>query len=412
MNRSRPRLPDFVRPRIPDLVVTLGSVTVVTILTLGAYLIAVLFLGRKLSREDFGYFNLWVSALNVLGSISLLGFPNALVRNYPRERLSRSAWPRLGRPFLALTLLVCAIGTIIFDLVYHLNPGDALWLFAASAFIGQTQHPTTVLQIFRRFSTAQGLQTLWRPFLLLGVLALLAAHHLTISRMPLLIAVAGLLQLVASEWAARSAPRGPDAISLREMSGDAMVFSGLYVAAILLTRLDSFFLAKLLDLDALGLYAALSFFTLTGYGVVSIAVGQVLRPKLASGEPIKTRRLTWGLAILGGTIGLALAWVSPWLMPAVFSSRYAGDHRVIVGLLALAGLFQVLYAVPSSRIGVVSSTRSLRVFLPVSLSALVVDAILLLWLVPRFGLAGAALASALTWMWRAATAWMVAGRKS
>jgi len=397
--------------RIPDLLVTLGSVTGVTVLTLGAYLIAVLFLGRKLSREDFGYFNLWVSALNVLGSISLLGFPNALVRNYPRDRLARSAWPRLGRPFVALTLLVCAIGTAIFDMIYHLNARDALWLFAASAFVGQTQHPTTVLQVFRRFSVAQGLQTLWRPLMLLGVLGLLATHRLGVLWMPPVIAVAGLLQLLISEWAARSAPRGPDAISLRDMWGDATVFSGLYVAAILLTRLDSFFLAKLLDLDALGLYAALSFFTLTGYGVVSIAVGQVLRPKLASGEHIGTRRLTWGLAGLGGAVGVVLAFLSPWLMPAVFSSRYAGDHRVIVALLALAGLFQVLYAVPSSRIGVVSSTKSLRIFLPVSLSALVVDAVLLLWLVPRFGLAGAALASALTWLWRAATAWIVAGRE-
>jgi O-antigen/teichoic acid export membrane protein len=392
-------------------VLTLGSVTVVTVATLGTYLVAVLFLGRKLSREDFGYFNLWVSALNVLGSISLLGFPNALVRNYPRERLAQSAWPRLGRPLIGLTLLVCAIGTAIFDMIYHLSGRDALWLFAASAFVGQTQHPTTVLQIFRRFSVAQGLQTLWRPFLLVGVLALLALGRLSVGWMPPLIALAGVVQLVASEWAARKAPRGMEPLLLRHMWSDALVFSGLYVAAILLTRLDSFFLAKLLDLDALGLYAALSFFTLTGYGVVSIAVGQVLRPKLASREHIATRKLTWGLAFLGAAIGLVLAWLSPWLMPAVFSSRYAGDHRAIVALLALAGLFQVLYAVPSSRIGVVSSAKSLRVFLPVSLSALVVDAVLLLWLVPRFGLAGAALASALTWVWRAATAWMVAGRE-
>jgi len=399
------------RPRLPDLVLTLGSVTVVTVLTLGAYLVAVLFLGRKLSREDFGYFNLWVSGLNVLGSISLLGFPNALVRNYPRDVLARSAWPRLGRPLVALTLLVCAMGTAIFDWIYHLNARDALWLFAASAFVGQTQHPTTVLQVFRRFSIAQGLQTLWRPLMLVGVVALWALHRLGVGWMPPLIALAGLVQLVASEWAARSAPRGSESITLRDMWSDAMVFSGLFVAATLLTRLDSFFLAKLLDLDALGLYSALSFFTLTGYGVVSIAVGQVLRPKLASREHVGTKKLTWGLAIFGGAIGLVLAWISPWLMPAVFSSRYAGDHRLVVACLALAGLFQVLYAVPSSRIGVVSSTKSLRLFFPVSLSALVVDAVLLWWLVPRYGLAGAALASALTWIWRASSAWMVASRE-
>ena len=398
------------RGRVPDLVLTLGSVTGVTVATLGAYLLAVLLLGRRLSREDFGYMNLWISALNVLGSVSLLGFPNALVRNFPRERLAESAWPRLGRPFIGLTLLVSAIGALVFDLIYHLPPRDALWLFAASAFIGQSQHPATVLQIFRRFSIAQGMLTLWRPLFLLAVLGALAVDQFTVQWLLPWVALAGCIQLLVSEACARNMPRGPHPVSLRAMWGDAMVFSGLYVAAILLTRLDAFFLAKLLDLEALGLYAALSFFTLTGYGVVAIAVGQVLRPKLASRERIATNRLTWGLAVLGALVGALLAWVSPWLVPAVFSSRYSGDHRGVVALLALSGLFQVLYAVPSSRIGVLSSAQSLRLFLPVSLSALVIDAILLIVLVPHFGLSGAALASALTWICRTTTAWIIAGR--
>lgn len=398
------------RGRVPDLVLTLGSVTGVTVVTLGTYFLAVLLLGRRLSREEFGYFNLWISALNVLGSISLLGFPNALVRNFPRERLAESAWPRLGRPFIGLTLLVTAAGVLVFDLIYRMPPRDALWLLAASAFIGQSQHPATVLQIFRRFSIAQGVLTLWRPLLLIAVLAALLSNSFTMRWLLPWVALAGCVQLLVAEACARNLPRGRDPVSLRAMWGDATVFSGLYVAAILLTRLDAFFLAKLLDLEALGLYAALSFFTLTGYGVVAIAVGQVLRPKLASRERIAMNRLTWGLIVLGSLAGALLAWISPWLVPAVFSSRYGGDHRDVVALLALSGLFQVLYAVPSSRIGVLSSTRSLRLFLPVSLSALVLDVVLLLVLVPRFGLSGAALASALTWAWRTTTAWIIAGR--
>jgi len=154
------------------------------------------------------------------------------------------------------------------------------------------------------------------------------------------------------------------------------------------------------------LYSALTFFTLTGYGVLAIAVGQVLRPALASRESMPLRKLTWGLAGGGLVVGVVLTLVSPTLVPAVFSERYAGDHRVVVAILSLAGVLQMLYALPSSRIGTVSPPRTLRAFVPVSLSAVAVDLVLLWILVPRYGLTGAAAASAITWAWRTGTAWL------
>ncbi len=387
---------------------TMGAVTAVTLVTLAAYLAAMLLLGRNLPRERFGYLTLWVYALNLLGAASLLGFPNALLRHFPRERLRAARWPSLYPPMALLNVTVCAAGALAFRGIYGAPWGDTLALFVASASVGLSLLPVTMLQIFRRFALAQGIYTLWRPALLATVLWMLARGRL--DELPLLVAVAGagILQLGIALFALRREPRGEAPMGLRGMAPDAAVFTGLFLSAMLILRLDSFFLPKLMDLDALGLYSALSFLMLTGYGVVSLALGQVLAPKLASRERVPLRMLTLLLVAGGLAAGFLLAAFSDKLLPFVFGDRYAGDHRATAAVLALAGLLQVLYAIPSSRIGVLASRRALRIYLPLSLTSLAVDAALLWTLVPRWGIAGAAAASACTWLWRVAAASIVA----
>ncbi len=385
----------------------MGSVSAVTLATLAAYLVAVLLLGRSLPRDRFGYLTLWVYALNLLGAASLLGFPNAVLRHLPRERLRESRWPSLYPSMAALNVAVCAAGALVFRALYAASWWDAGALFVASASVGFSLLPVTMLQIFRRFAIAQAIYTLWRPVLLATTLLLLLRGDLTERPLLAAVAAAGIAQLGLALVAMRREPRGETPVRLREMAPDAAVFSGLYVTAMLILRLDSFFLPKLMDLDALGLYSALSFLMLTGYGVVSLALGQVLSPKLASREPVPLGALTAILAAGGIAVGLALAAASNTLLPFLFGDRYAGDHRTAAAALALAGLLQMLYAVPSSRIGVLASARTLRLFLPLSLTSLAVDAALLWLLVPRWGITGAAAASAFTWLWRTAGAWAV-----
>ncbi len=303
---------------------------------------------------------------------------------------------------------MCAAGALVFRALYGASWWDTGALFVASASVGLSLLPVTMLQIFRRFAAAQGIYTLWRPVLL--AVTLLPARARAPHRAPAARRrrAAGILQLGLALVVMRRQPRGETPVGLRAMAPDAAVFSGLYVTAMLILRLDSFFLPKLMNLDALGLYSALSFLMLTGYGVVSLALGQVLSPKLASREPVPLRAVTALLVVGGIGVGLALAAASNTLLPLLFGDRYAGDHRVAAAVLALAGLLQVLYAIPSSRIGVLASARTLRIYLPLSLTSLAVDAALLWLLVPRWGITGAAAASAFTWLWRTAGAWVVA----
>lgn len=390
---------------------SMGGVTGVTLVTLAAYLVAVLLLGRRLEPDAFGRFNLWIYAFNLLGTASLVGFPNAILRHAPRERLDELDWPRWGRLLAPLAAAVSGLGALAFAAIYDLQPIETWLLGAGGAALGLSLWPVTLLQIQRRFVTAQAMFTLWRPVLLGGVLGGIVAAGTPQLRVVLLaVTVGATVQLIWGLRTLREVPHGDVRLPLRPMAGDAVVFAGLFVTAMLILRLDSFALPRLLDFAALGRYSALVTVTLTGYGVVGIAVGQVLSPKLASRERLPWGRLVALIVVGGGTVGALLTAASPWLVPWLFGEAYRGDHRATVALLALAGVLQVLYAIPSSRIGMQARSRALRKFLPVSLSSLVVDAALLIWWVPRYGIAGAAAASAVTWLWRTAWAWWVAAR--
>jgi len=398
-------------PAVRRLLSSVGLVTGVTLGSLASYLLAVLVAGRSMPRESFGYFTLWTYALNVLGAAALLGMNNAVLRRHPRADLAERRWPRVLPGMTAVAAGVSVIGAWVFAAVYHAPFRDAALLAVAGTGIGGGLLSVTLLQIFGRFATAQALNTLWRPILLAGIGAAWALGvPLSPPRLFALIAAGGAIQIVIAAFTVRGLPRGDTPLSVRALVPDAAVFAALLVTGMMLFRLDSFFLPKILDLDRLGLYSALGFLTLTGYSVVTIALTQVLGPKLASREAVPIRLLTAGILAGGLAAGFVLTFAANRLVPLVFSGAYAGDHRPVVALLSGVGVLQVLYAIPSSRVGILAGQRVLRAYVAVSLSAVAVEAVLLPLLVPRWGLTGAAAATLVTWTWRTGTGWAVARR--
>jgi len=246
--------------------------------------------------------------------------------------------------------------------------------------------------------------------LLVGAVALWAVGGTSVRFLVAAAALGALLQFLLALLALRHVPSGTARMPMGRLAPDAFAFAGLFLAAMLLLRLDAFFLPKLLGLDALALYTAIGFLPMTGYGIVSVALGQVLNPKLANREKVPLGALTVFLLAGGGLVGAILALAANHLVPLAFGGAYTGDHRLVTALLAVAGILQVAYAIPSGRVGILASRTILRAFLILSLTSIAVDAALLFWAVPRWGLPGAAAATAGTWAWRTGTAWWVASR--
>jgi O-antigen/teichoic acid export membrane protein len=388
----------------------IAGVTLVNFLGQASWLVTVFLLARHLSRESFGYLMLWQYALNLLGAGALLGFQNAVLRRWPRERLAHYQWHSLFRPLGVLACVTAVLISIVFHFLYHSPIRDAICLFIAGSAIGFSFLPVTLLQIFRKYSLAQFLYTSWRPALLIATLLLIALGSLSVPHVILTFAVSGVLQLAGTLLATGRAQEGKASIPIRPMIPDAVAFTGLHMAALLSLRLDSFTMPKLLNLDALGLYSAASVWALTGYQLAGMALGQVLNPKLASAEPVPIRKLVLIASLVGAAAGGLLIALSGRVLPLAFGPQYVGDHRSLVALLALAGLLQTLYVFPSSRIGILASRPRLYGFAGLSFLSIGIGFLFLFLLVPRFGITGAAGAAVLIWAWRTGTAWWISAR--
>ena len=378
----------------------IGTVSVIGVLTQVAFLAANVLLGRNLSPGDFGRADLANKVINLSGYLGLFGLNAALLRALPRQDLPRFNWPAAA-PRVGLIAGTVAMGAGILTLrLYGVSAWQAALVSISALFMSLSIASSSLLAIDRRFALAQWTQQLWRPALLFGTVMLLLAGRLSLTSVLVIYAVAGLLQLVLSQGAIRRVPRGTEPLPMGRLLREGSLFFGLFLTSSLMLRLDAFFLAGLINAEALGRYAAASNIALTGYGILAAGVAQVVTPRIASGEGLALRNLLIRLTLLAVGGGLILTWVGTPLIHLIYGGQYGGDFRMLLGLLCLAGIIQVAYVVPSAWLGAVAPEGALRLFLIVNVLSLGINVILNTLLIPRFGLEGAALATAASWAWR------------
>jgi O-antigen/teichoic acid export membrane protein len=167
-----------------------------------------------------------------------------------------------------------------------------------------------------------------------------------------------------------------------------------------------YFVERHLGESALGAFGALFYVTVAGHMVVT-ALGQIVAPRLArldvAGDARAFRRLLGGSLWAACGVGAAcvlVAWLGGGrLLTLLYAAEYASYAKLFVWLM-LAAAPNYLATI----LGVAATaTRRLR-YQPVALAAVVLATTLACWvLIPREGLAGAAIAVAVGSLVMAAT---------
>jgi O-antigen/teichoic acid export membrane protein len=98
-------------------------------------------------------------------------------------------------------------------------------------------------------------------------------------------------------------------------------------------KLDQLLMAALASSHELGLYA-LAVTLATASTSLTGAIGTVLLPRVAAGEPLLAARACRMTILIVGAYGVALALVSPLVVPVVFGSAFSGSIAMLVVLLA------------------------------------------------------------------------------
>lgn len=165
------------------------------------------------------------------------------------------------------------------------------------------------------------------------------------------------------------------------------------------TNLPRYFIDSYLGEAALGLFSALAYTLVAGNTVVQ-ALGQAASPRLAryfrQGNMRGFVRLTARLVLLAvvlGVVGIGLAvLVGPILLTVLYTPEYAVAQDVFVWLM-VSGLLSYVTAFLNEGL---TAIRYVHVQLPAVVASTVVTLCASWWLIPRFGLPGAAWAMVLS----------------
>ena len=147
----------------------------------------------------------------------------------------------------------------------------------------------------------------------------------------------------------------------------------------------------------LGIFAALAYIIVAGNTIVA-ALGQSVIPRLAkyySNNEIKRykhlllRMLTIGLFLALGGILLAILF-GPSLLTVIYRSEYAQYNLVFVWAMIGGGMSYIASFLNDS----IAATRNFRVYVPLFVIVNITTLAASIWLIPSYGLVGAALALA------------------
>ncbi|MBD2387480.1 oligosaccharide flippase family protein [Cylindrospermum sp. FACHB-282] len=161
------------------------------------------------------------------------------------------------------------------------------------------------------------------------------------------------------------------------------------------TNIPRYFIERYLGERELGIFAAIAYLMVAG-GIVVSALGESASPRLAkyytAGDVVSFRRLLLKLvgiaAVLGATGVLVAVVAGRQILTLLYQAEYAEQTNLFIWLMVVAAITYI-----SNFLGYgMTAARYFRVQMPLFTAVASISAIACLWLLPKWGLLGAAIA--------------------
>jgi O-antigen/teichoic acid export membrane protein len=353
------------------------------------------------ARGEYAAVTSWFSVLWIIGGI---GQPAALSYYVAQDPLRAREYVATSRAMMLVTGTVALVAGILLAPVlahglpsvtaaYRIAFGSSIVAFVGASFTSSLQGRDV-----RRWNTVSVTQPV---FSLIAIVILWRLRRLTLDVTLVVTAVTIMLQLVCAYQSCRRAGLAPGrarAVLIRPLVAYGAAQIAAMAPAALNADLDQLVLSQTVSAADLGRYAVAVSVSMLPVPLVG-AIGNVAFPRLAAqhGVTDATRRLQ-RLSVLA-SIGLAaamlipLAVVSYWLVPLVFGSAY----RSAVPLLWILTPGSVFLASGQVTGDLLRGRHHPTVVAWGQLVGLISTVILLLALLPLFGVYGAAIATTVSY---------------
>ncbi len=377
-------------------------------------LVSQIALARFMPAHDFGLYVVIVAWTTILASVASCGLPFVAVRFLPLYRDRQDTATLRGFAVFALAgclggALVASVGFLLwsgFDPMLSDNRASVfagLWLIAALCL---SSLMTTWMQAAMQPLRAEALSNLLRPALvviLVGIGAMVQGGRVDATTALFLSSLAALLSLVpATVNVARDVP-GPLHGAWNFAPWRSWLSSGVALMLPMLSmmtieRIDTIILGAYAGPEAAGIYGmAARLAQMTGLALVSVnaLMGPMAAELHGRGDHAGLRRLLANAAamnlLLVTAMVVVLLLLGPWVL-GLFGAVFT-DGAGVMRILMVGQVAQAVLGSAGGLLGVTGHNRPVLIVLPL---AVVVHAVLCLWLIPGLGAEGAAIAGATT----------------
>jgi len=385
--------------------VDIGSVSVVLVLVMLFASLSSILLGRLLSEADFGEFSLMRMLVLFIPFLAIWGQGIATARYFSKNDPAVYDWPRAFLKIITLSSLLTGLGVVLARMIYHLPLYQTIALFIAVCFFCSTLFLANLVRSQRRYTQAIVMENGFRGGYFFLLVPLFFFGHL--SKMSAILLYLGLVVVWGGYnlfYTFRSVPSGAAPVPA-EMHKAGVILMGIEVSVDMLSSLDTLLIPKLLDYTALGLYSA-TLVPAQLFNIFARAAKYVWVPEFGRSNRTRFRLLTVSVSGLAVIMAAALAWLAKPLLHLLYKGKY-DSGTTILQILAVSGVFRLLYSLSSSLIVGRLGQEALLVHLRITIASLVLYSLLLYGLLLRYGVIGAAWALLIVTILRAILSYWV-----
>lgn len=390
------------RPTLLKIVDNIGWLFFDKCLRLGIGLFVGVWIARYLGPEQFGLLNFAIAFTGLFAGIATLGLDGILVREIVRD--PKGAGVTLGTASLLQLISGLIAYLIIVVVIAYMRPDDTLARTIVAILGSMMMLKTFDVAVFWFESQVQSKYTVWvqnSVFLIFAVIKItLIMEHASI----IAIAWAMLTEAVVTGFALFSVmyrmgfaggQLSISAVRAKELLKDSWPLILSAISIIIYMRIDQIMLGQMVGDRAVGVYSAATRVSELWYFMpLAIIVSMfpvVLSKKQYSSQQYYAdlQRLFDLMAVISLSVSLVITFLSNSIVTALFGDEFS-NAGVVLSIHIWGSIF-VLMGVVSEKILVAENLQILSLYRAV-LGA-IVNILLNLFLIPKYGVIGAAIAT-------------------
>ncbi len=366
-------------------------------------------LGRSLPASVFGEFKFINTVALTLSSLLLFGQNMAIIRIFGKEKLERYNWRGFIDSCLKFTIIVAAL--ICFALAYYYKMKIEL-LYAYIAVIAGVgiEYHSALMRAKERYAYSMFL-TKTSSIVFFILLIFVVCLYKNNSLNTLLIAYSSIFVITwaISSLSVKKLPLGKEPVPGKVVKEGLWLFM-ISFSFMIMIQIDKFFIAKMLGYEKLADYVVVITIT-RGFDLIAMALWFVLMPHYAIDLTRSIKKDTVKVTVAAGVVCAGYALFGKTLLHLFFGGKYDASAYLLVFFIII-GFLRVMYSIPSGIIGGRLPEKYLRLFLSTCVIGIFINVAGNYFLIPIYGLRGAAISTMSSWIFRVISAYFVVYKQS